>query len=80
MIRNIPTADQLIPVLEAGRKIRLQSKQNVKKRMTKPQVEDARDKIRNQSGHVIDKRSKLNKKAKISMKKAKSPKNKYNVR
>jgi len=80
MIREIPTADQLIPVLNAGSRLHAQTKQNVKKKMTKTQLETAREKIRSQSGHVIDKKSKLSKKAKISMKKAKSVKNKYNVK
>ena len=80
MIRDIPTADQLIPVLKAGGRLQAQANQNVKKKMTKPQLETAKEKVRSQSNHVIDKKSKLTKKAKISMKKAKSVKNKYNVK
>lgn len=80
MIREIPTADQLIPVLNAGRRLHAQTNQNAKKKMTKTQTEAAREKIKSNSGHVMDKKSKLTKKAKISMKKAKSPKNKYNIK
>lgn len=80
MVRRIPTADQLIPVLNAGRVLHSQSNQNVKKKTTKSQIETAREKVKSQSNHVIDTKSKLTKKAKISMKKAKSVKNKYNVK
>jgi putative cell wall-binding protein len=80
MIRDIPTADKLIPVLNAGRRLHAQTNKNVKKRMTKPQISTAQAKIKKQSSHVIDTKSKLTKKAKISMKKAKSKKNKYNVK
>lgn len=80
MVRRIPTADQLIPVLNAGRVLHSQTNQNVKKKTTKSQIETAREKVKSQSTHVIDTKSKLTKKAKISMKKAKSVKNKYNVK
>jgi putative cell wall-binding protein len=80
MVRRIPSADQLIPVLNAGRQLHSQSKQDSKKKMTKSQIDIAKEKIKKQSDHVIDTKSKLNKKAKISVKKARSKKNKYNVK
>jgi hypothetical protein len=77
MVRKIPTADELIPVLNAGRQLHSQSQQNKKKAMAKDQIEKAKQKVHSQSGHVIDKKSKLNKRAKISMKKAKNKKSRY---
>jgi len=80
IIKRIPSADDIIPVLNAGRRLHLQTQPNVRKKMTKSQTDIAKNKVKKQANHVMDKKSKLNKKAKISIKKARSKKNKYNVR
>lgn len=80
MIRNIPSADQLLPLLRTGQRIKAQDNKNARKKMTKPELTAAKKEVKKQSVHVIDKKSKLNKKAKISMKAVKSKKNKYATR
>lgn len=80
MIRNIPSADKLVPILDAGRQIRIQQRSRDPKKISKEKLEKSRQKVKTNSAHVLDKKSKLQKKAKISMKAAKAKKNKYNVR
>ena len=80
LIRRIPTSDQLIPVLNAGRQIHSQTSKHIdnRKKMNKTQLSTAQAKVTSSSNHIIDKKSKLKKKAKISVKKAKSRSNRYN--
>lgn len=78
MIRNIPSAEQMIPLLKAGMRVKAQDNKNVKKRMTPDQIKTTKETLKKKSSHVIDKKSKLSKKAKISMRSVKSKKNRYN--
>lgn len=78
MTANVPSADDLIPFLRTGMRIKSQENKNSRKKMTSAELKSVKASLKKQSTHVIDKKSKLSKKAKISMRAVKSKKNRFN--